>query len=116
MPRVRVREAGQARSERAQLQEVTLQPLQVAGIVVRKADIIRALRVYVPGLTDVQVTEDGEPYVQAGRGRRDRDQPHRGHRQQLYGQAELLCALRHDRQVRGSNDGGPLLCGTIAYR
>jgi len=39
-----------------------LQPLRVSGVVVRKADLIEALRVYVPALEDVQVTEDGDHF------------------------------------------------------
>jgi hypothetical protein len=41
---------------------VPLQPLRVSGVVVRKADLIAALRVYVPALADLQVTEDGEHF------------------------------------------------------
>jgi hypothetical protein len=41
-------------------QAVPLRPLNVAGVVVRKDDLIEALRVYVPGLVDLQVTDDGE--------------------------------------------------------
>jgi hypothetical protein len=36
--------------------------MRVEGVVVRKADLIQALRVYVPALADVQVTEDGEHF------------------------------------------------------
>lgn len=40
-----------------------LPPLRVAGLVVRKADLVEALRVaYAPGLREIQVTEDGEHY------------------------------------------------------
>ena len=41
---------------------VPLQPLRVSGVVVRKADLIDALRVYVAALADLQVTEDGEHF------------------------------------------------------
>lgn len=37
-----------------------LPPLRVSGLVLRKADLIAALRVYVPNLADLAVTEDGE--------------------------------------------------------
>jgi len=47
-------------SNEAQL--APLPPLRVSGVVVRKADLIEALRLYVPGLLDVQVTEDGEQF------------------------------------------------------
>ena len=43
-------------------QTVPLQPLRVSGVVVRKADLIDALRVYVPALEDLQVTEDGDHF------------------------------------------------------
>lgn len=39
---------------------VQLRPLPVAGLVVPKAAVVEALRVYVPGLADLSVTEDGE--------------------------------------------------------
>jgi hypothetical protein len=55
----------QATAEGASVQAlrgVPLQPLWVSGLVVRKADLIDALRVYVPALRDVQLTEDGEHY------------------------------------------------------
>jgi hypothetical protein len=39
---------------------VPLPPLRAAGIVVHKRDLIAALRVYVPGLRELQVTEDGD--------------------------------------------------------
>jgi hypothetical protein len=37
-------------------------PLRVSGLVVRKADVVDALRLYVPGLADLHVTEDGEHF------------------------------------------------------
>lgn len=39
-----------------------LQPLRASGVVVTKADLIEALRVYVPQMHDIQVTEDGEHF------------------------------------------------------
>jgi hypothetical protein len=39
-----------------------LPPLRVSGVVVRKQDLIAALRVYLPELRDVQVTDDGEQF------------------------------------------------------
>lgn len=41
---------------------VPLAPLRVSGLVVRKADLIEALQVYVPGLVDLICTEDGAHY------------------------------------------------------
>ena len=34
----------------------------MSGVVVRKADLVEALKVYVPNLADLQVTEDGEHF------------------------------------------------------
>lgn len=39
-----------------------LRPLRVSGIVIGKADLIEALRAYVPALCDLQVTQDGEHF------------------------------------------------------
>lgn len=39
---------------------VTLTPLRVSGIVVDKAALVAALRVYVPALREIQVTDDGQ--------------------------------------------------------
>ena len=41
---------------------IALEPLPVSGLVVRKADLLAALRVYAPGLVDLHVTEDGEHF------------------------------------------------------
>ncbi len=43
-------------------QAIALRPLRVSGLVVHKAEIIEALRVYAPNLSDLQVTEDGEHF------------------------------------------------------
>ncbi|MGH2459300.1 MAG: hypothetical protein ACRDIY_10595 [Chloroflexota bacterium] len=40
----------------------TLPPLRVSGLVVTKADLVRALQVYVPQLVDVAAL-DGESFV-----------------------------------------------------
>lgn len=42
---------------------ITLTPLAVSGVVVSKAALIEALRVYVPALVDLEVVEDGERFV-----------------------------------------------------
>ena len=65
MGKVRLREAtdtGANSNGSTPVQSIPLKPLQVSGIVVRKPDLLEALRVYVPGLVDIQVTEDGEHY------------------------------------------------------
>ena len=36
--------------------------LRVSGFLVTKGDLIAALRVYVPGLIDLAVTDDGESF------------------------------------------------------
>ena len=41
---------------------IELRPLRVAGLVVAKAEVVAALRVYVPQLADLSVTEDGEHF------------------------------------------------------
>jgi hypothetical protein len=64
--RVRLREPDRGSRQDAApsepVRQVALEPLRVSGVVVRKADLIRALQVYVPGLSDLQVTEDGEHF------------------------------------------------------
>ncbi len=63
MSKVRLREASQTQDDGARPGEtISLKPLRVAGVVIRKADLIEALRVYVPALADVQTTEDGEHF------------------------------------------------------
>ncbi|MGH2461756.1 MAG: hypothetical protein ACRDIY_23120 [Chloroflexota bacterium] len=42
--------------------ESALPPLRVSGLVVAKADLVRALRVYVPQLVDIAAL-DGESFV-----------------------------------------------------
>lgn len=37
-------------------------PLRVSGLVVAKADLVAALRAFVPALVDLSVTEDGEHF------------------------------------------------------
>jgi len=49
-------------NNQVQAQTVPLQPLKVSGLVVQKADLIRTLQAFVPGLCDIQVTEDGEHF------------------------------------------------------
>jgi len=39
-----------------------LPPLRAAGLVLRKADVVAALRVWIPGAVDLAVSEDGEHY------------------------------------------------------
>ncbi|TAK27715.1 MAG: hypothetical protein EPO21_23575 [Chloroflexota bacterium] len=63
MSKIRLRETGPTDgSETAPTQGIPLKPLRVSGVVVRKADLIEALTVYVPALHDIQVTEDGEQF------------------------------------------------------
>lgn len=38
------------------------QPLMIAGLVVRKAALVAALRAWVPNAVDVAVSEDGENF------------------------------------------------------
>ena len=42
---------------------VTLPPLAVSALMLTKADLIAALRVYLPHLTDVEVIDDGERFL-----------------------------------------------------
>jgi hypothetical protein len=57
---IRLREpAGTAADGAVPAPVVPLTPLRVSGVVVGKADVVDALRVYVPALVDIQVTEDG---------------------------------------------------------
>ncbi|MBI2938879.1 MAG: hypothetical protein HYY04_00440 [Chloroflexi bacterium] len=60
---MRLREASQApENGAAPAESIPLRPLKVSGIVVRKADLVEALRIYVPGLSDLRVDEDGEQF------------------------------------------------------
>lgn len=54
--------AGAPTNRRPEGSAVLLRPLRVAGLVVAKTALVEALRVYVPGLVDVQATEDGEHF------------------------------------------------------
>ena len=61
MARVKLRETAAGNGSVSALPEgVQLRPLRVSGVVVSKAEVIEALRVYVPALVDLNVTEDGE--------------------------------------------------------
>ena len=67
MTKVKLREAAQPEQGRndatvADAAAIPLKPLRISGIVVRKADLIEALRIYTPTLRDLQVTEDGEHF------------------------------------------------------
>jgi hypothetical protein len=39
-----------------------LPPLAVAGLVLRRADLVAALRLWVPNLAEIEVSEDGESF------------------------------------------------------
>jgi hypothetical protein len=77
MARVRLREVPPpAEPDDAAARPIALTPLRISGLVVRKADVVEALRVYAPGLVDLHVTEDGEHFwlllgEESGRGRPD---------------------------------------------
>ncbi|MBI2954180.1 MAG: hypothetical protein HYY30_07700, partial [Chloroflexi bacterium] len=43
-------------------QPVPLAPLNVSGVVVKKKDLIEALRIYIPLIADIQAFEDGEQF------------------------------------------------------
>ena len=58
--KVRLREASPTANGAGATPPVALKPLRVSGLVVSKAEVVEALRVYVPGLVDLSVTEDGE--------------------------------------------------------
>ena len=63
--KVRLRDTAAAPAEhngQVIAQPTPLAPLRVSGVVVRKGDLVEALRVYVPALRDLQVTEDGEHF------------------------------------------------------
>lgn len=51
-----------------------LPPLRVSGVVVSHADLVEALRIYVPGLREIRVTEDGQDFwLMVNEGERDAD-------------------------------------------
>lgn len=63
MSKVRLREQTQDDGAAAPAaQSISLRPLRVSGIVITKAELVEALRAYVPALGDVQVTEDGQHF------------------------------------------------------
>jgi hypothetical protein len=39
-----------------------VEPLRVSGLVVRRADLVAALRLYVPALVDIESTQDGDHF------------------------------------------------------
>lgn len=47
----------------AESQSVALPPLRISGVVVKKADLVEALRIYVPSAVDIQAFEDGENFL-----------------------------------------------------
>lgn len=64
MSKVRLREVNQPHENGAVPSEsIPLKPLRVSGVVVSKADLIEALRVYAPALTNIEVVEDGERFL-----------------------------------------------------
>jgi hypothetical protein len=61
--KVRLRELKPVAEESAEASQPSpMRPLRVSGVVVRKADLVEALRVYMPALADLAVTEDGESF------------------------------------------------------
>lgn len=42
---------------------IPLEPLTISGVVITRAALVEVLRVYVPGLTDLEVVGDGERFV-----------------------------------------------------
>ena len=46
----------------AEAEGTPLPPLKISGIVVKKADLVAALRIYVPTVIDIQPFEDGENF------------------------------------------------------
>jgi hypothetical protein len=69
MKPVILREPPSAAMDEAPLSE-PLPPLPVSGVVVRKSVLVDILRGYLPGLHDLQVTEDGEYFWLMLEGRR----------------------------------------------
>jgi hypothetical protein len=41
---------------------IQLPPLNVSGVVVKKKDLVEALRIYVPLISDIQAFEDGDNF------------------------------------------------------
>ena len=62
MNRAKLREPLAAQGNSTRPSGVPLKPLRVSGIVVSKADLIEALRIYVSSIGDLQMTEDGEHF------------------------------------------------------
>lgn len=63
MGRVRLREGAPSEGNgTAPAPGVALKPLCISGVVVTKTALVQALKIYVPALNDIQVTEDGENF------------------------------------------------------
>ena len=43
--------------------QLSLQPLIISSLVVKKKDLIEALRVYLPAISDIEVFGDGERFA-----------------------------------------------------
>lgn len=59
---VKLREPN-ASSVAAEATPITLEPLQISGVVVNKRELIDKLRIYVPQLEVLAVFEDGEQFL-----------------------------------------------------
>ncbi len=56
-------EPAQERPATDPAQPIPIPPLSITAVVVTKAALIAALRLYVPALTDIQVFDDGERFL-----------------------------------------------------
>ncbi|MDA8189665.1 MAG: hypothetical protein M0T85_16110 [Dehalococcoidales bacterium] len=61
-PKLRAPKDDTSTSPEAEARAVPLSPLNVSGVVVKKKDLVEALRIYVPLIADIQAFEDGENF------------------------------------------------------
>ncbi|MBI4320853.1 MAG: hypothetical protein HY675_20365 [Chloroflexi bacterium] len=80
MPKIKLKAPstnGPAAAE-AEAKPVPLAPLNISGVVVRKKDLVEALRIYVPLIADIRSFEDDEQFYLVLDQQRVRDQSEAG--------------------------------------
>ncbi len=60
--KLKVPKSGGSPLPETEVRPVPLPPLNISGVVVKKKDLIEALRIYVPLIADIQPFEDGENF------------------------------------------------------
>ena len=73
-PRLKAPKSNGSPPPEAEAKPIPLPALNVSGVVVRKKDLVEALRVYVPLLADIQPFEDGEHFYLVFDGQRAKEE------------------------------------------